>query len=511
MEENKNEIEDKEEFKTISLKKYVWPDEAALKEEKKKNKRLKKILVGSIVCALALGWFGGSVLPYGFATSLRNLLSRSSVMNASKKIEEVLQTMENDWFFSKDVDNIDERLTDQALEGITTNSEDKHTEYMTKDEMTSFTQSINRNYVGIGVQYINTDGTAIVEKVYKNTPAEEAGVKPGDIIASVDGEKMAGKTSDEIKEAVQGEAGTVVTIGFVRDGKNIALKIKRAEVSSTAYGEMKDQQIAYLQLYQFGSSTPDEVKGYLDDFKDAKGLILDLRDNGGGYLDSVAGVSACFLPKGTKVMSQEYVNGDTTETDTKEEQYADIKNIVILVNQNTASAAEVLTLALKQQRKDVTIVGTTTYGKGTVQVSKMFEDGSALKYTTSKWLSPDGTWVNGKGITPDEEVKLHDVFYQTFTKMSDEDTYRVDSVSQSIADAQLCLDYLGYDVDRKDGYFSQQTGIALQQYKEDHNLSQDETLDKETYDNLRSAVILDWNTSSTHDTQLQRAEEILHG
>ena len=511
MEEKKENVEKDDELKTISLKKYVWPDEAALKKEKKKNKRLKKILVGSVVCAVLLGWFGGSILPYGFASGLRNLISRGMTMNSSKKIQEALDIMENDWFFSKDIDNIDERLTDQAVNGITTNSEDKHTEYMSKDEMESFTQSINRNYVGIGVQYINTDGTAIIEKVYKNTPAEEAGVKPGDILYSVDGVKMAGKSSDEIKKAVQGKKGTVVTIGFIRDGKHIALDITRAEVSSTVYGEMKENNIAYLQLYQFGSSTPDEVKSYLDDFKDADGLVIDLRDNGGGYLDSVAGVSSCFLPKGTKVMSQEYANGDTTETDTKEEQYSSIKNIIILVNGNTASAAEVLTLALKQQRSDVKIIGTTTYGKGTVQVSKTFDDGSAIKYTTSKWLSPDGTWVNGVGITPDEEIKLHDVFYHSFTKMKEDDSYEVDSVSESISDAQLCLDYLGYTVDRKDGYFSQATADALKQYKQDHNLTVNETLDKDTYDSLRSQVILDWNTSSEHDLQLKKAEEELHG
>lgn len=154
----------------------------------------------------------------------------------------------------------------------------------------------------------------------------------------------------------------------------------------------------------------------------------------------------------------------------KSDKYSNIQNIVILTNGNTASAAEVLTLALKQQRDDVTVVGTTTYGKGTVQVSKMFDDGSALKYTTSKWLSPDGTWVNGVGITPDQEVKLHDVFYRSFSNMEDDESFCVDSVSDSIADAQQCLDYLGYTVDRKDGYFSSETGNALKQYKEEHGL-----------------------------------------
>ena len=506
--ENKNE---EEELKTITLKKYVWPDEAALKEEKKKNKRLKRIAIGAVVGGILVGWFGGSLLPYSFTTSLRNAIARGTTMDSSKKIEETLEIMESDWYFGSDVDDLDDRLVDQALTGITTNSEDSHTQYMTKDEMESFTQSINRNYVGIGVQYTNDGNVAIIEKVYKNSPAEEAGVQSGDIIHTVDGTDVSGMTSSEIKELVQGDAGTKVTIGFIRDGKNIALELTRAEVTSTVYGKMLEGDIAYLQLYQFGTTTPDEVKSYLDDMTDAKGLIIDLRDNGGGYLNSVEGVASCFLEKGTMVMSQEYKNGDIVETDTSSDKYTDIKNIVILTNGNTASASEVLTLALKQQRDDVTIVGTTTYGKGTVQVSKQFDDGSAIKYTTSKWTSPDGTWVNGVGITPDEEVKLHDVFYQTFTSMEDDDSYTVDNVSSSISDAQMCLDYLGYSVDRTDGYFSSGTGTALKKYKEEHNLDSNEILDKDTYDSLRSSVILDWNSSTSHDLQLQRAEEILNG
>ncbi len=511
MDENKVTEEKEEELKTITLKKYVWPDEAALNEEKKKNKRLKKILIGVAIVGILVGWFGGSLLPYGFTTSLRNAISRGTTMDSSKKIQETLEIMESDWYFGSDVDDLDDRLVDQALSGITTNDEDAHTQYMTKDEMESFTQSINRNYVGIGVKYTNDGTTAIVESVYKNSPAEQAGIQSGDIIHTVDGTDVSGMTSTEIKELVQGDAGTKVTIGLIRDGKNIALEITRAEVSSTVEGEMLDNGIGYLELYQFGNTTPDEVKSYLDDMQDAKGLIIDLRDNGGGYLNSVEGVASCFLDKGTKVMDQTYKNGDVVETDTKSDKYTNIKNIVILTNGNTASAAEVLTLALKQQRDDVTIVGMTTYGKGTVQVSKQFDDGSAIKYTTSKWTSPDGTWVNGVGITPDEEVKLHDVFYQSFTSMEEEDSYTVDQVSDSISDAQLCLDYLGYDVDRTDGYFSSKTGSALKKYKEEHNLTSDEVLDKDTYDSLRSSVILDWSQSKTNDLQFQKAEEILNG
>lgn len=508
--EDKNTNEN-DELKTISLKKYVWPDEAALAKEKQRNKKLKQKAMTACIVFLLVGWLGGSLLPYSFTTSLRNMISRSMTMDSSKKIEEVKNIMEQDWFFSKDIEDLDTRLSDQALEGITTNEEDPHTQYMSKEEMESFTQSINRNYIGIGVQYVLTDGTAVIEKVYKNTPAEKAGVQAGDILYSVDGEQMQGKTSAEIKAAVQGEAGTTVTIGFERNGKVIALDITRAEVASTTYGEMLENNIAYLQLYQFGTTTPDEVKAYLDDFSNAQGIVIDLRDNGGGYLDSVEGVASCFLEKGTEVMKQVFTNGEERITKTSQNKYTNIKNIVILVNENTASASEVLTLALKQQRDDVTIIGTTTYGKGTVQISKKFDDGSALKYTTSKWVSPDGTWVNGVGITPDTEVELHPVFSEKFTTMKEDETYEVDSVGDAVKDASLCLDYLGYTVDRTDGYFSLTIAESLQQFKNDKDLGDDAILDADTFNALRSAVLLDWNTTREHDTQLTKALEVLHG
>ena len=210
-------------------------------------------------------------------------------------------------------------------------------------------------------------------------------------------------------------------------------------------------------------------------------------------------------------MKQVYADGTVEEIRTTDGMYDNIKKIAILVNKNTASASEVLTMALKEQHKDVTVLGVTTYGKGTVQVSRVFKDGSALKYTTSKWTSPNDVWVNGVGITPDVEVKLHEVMYTTLPKMSDTDRYAFDSVSDSVKFAQLCLDYLGYDVDRTDGYFSSQTEVALRQFETDKGITVDGVLDKETFGVLYSAVVLDWNTTKIHDVQLQKAQEVLNG
>ena len=513
MDENKEELQNDEKVYSIPFRRHLWPEEVALKQEQKKVKRLRILMVAFVVVALVGGWLLGSVLPLSSLAPARKNVVNNLPLNSDEKINGVLQVMENDWFFADQVENIDTKLTDQALKGITTNDVDKHTEYMTADEMKQFTNSINRNYVGIGVQFLQANGINIIERVFRNSPADKAGVKAGDIMNKVNGESLTGKTTEEIKNLVQGDSGTDVTIEFIRQEQPLEITITRAAVSATAFGEILSDNTGYLQIYQFGENTTNEVKAYLDDFKNANvsNIVIDLRDNGGGYLTALQGIASYFLPKDTLAMKQVYADGTTEEIRTTDGMYDNIKKIAILVNKNTASASEVLTMALKEQHQDVTVLGVTTYGKGTVQVSRVFKDGSALKYTTSKWTSPNDVWVNGVGITPDVEVKLHEVMYTSLPKMNDTDRYAYDSVGEPVKFAQLCLDYLGYNVGRTDGYFSSQTEAALRQFETDKGITADGVLDKETFSTLYSAVVLDWNTTKTHDVQLQKAQEVLNG
>lgn len=490
----------------IPIKRHLWPEEVEAKKLKKSNQRLKTALVFAIVFSIAIGWVVGTLHPIRILKSLGTLSS-------DNKISEVIDIMSNDWYFSKDIDDVQDRLTDQALTGITTNDEDTHTEYMSADEITSFKQSINRNFVGIGITYLATDGQMpIVERVLKNSPAEEAGVQSGDIIVAVDGTSVEGKTSSEIADMCKGESGTTVDITFQRDGQDIVLTITRREISSTVYGEITSENYGYLEIMQFGDSTASEVKAYLDEFQGAgvTKLVLDLRDDGGGYLNDLQDVAGMFVPKGTTVMQEVFRDDSTSNIVTDGEPYECFDQIALLVNANTASAAEVFTLAMKECRDDVTIIGETTYGKGTVQVTKYFSDGSALKYTEAKWLSPSGVWVNGTGITPDITVKLHDVLYTSFTAMDDGSEFARDSVSDYVKEAQLSLDYLGYSVDRMDGYFSESTVTALKLFQKDQNLEETGVLDQSTYNSLLSAVVYDWNTSKTHDLQYAQAIEVLN-
>ena len=470
---------------------------------KKANKRLKIILFVLLCACICLS-----------AVLVKSTFFRASTISSTEdKIEEALNVMGNNWYFGKDIENLDERLLNQALTGITTNSEDPHTYYMTKEEVESFVQSINRNFVGIGVQFIATDGINMIQRVFKGSPAENAGVLAGDIIHAVDGTVVDNMSSTNIANLVKGEQGTTVHIDFIRDGETVSLDIVRDQISSTVYGEVKDG-IGYLEILQFGESTADEVKLYLEDFieQNIQNLIIDLRNDGGGYLTALQSVGGLFLDSGSVALIEEYASGKSeTLTVNGSKLWNDDGSIVILVNGNTASAAEAFTLAMKEQRSNVTIVGTTTYGKGTVQITDQFKDGSAIKYTTSKWLSSQGVWVNGEGIEPDTTIELPDILNVSIVELSEDESYSYDSVSDKVSIAQKALDYLNYGVDRTDGYFSQATEEAIKTFQKDHSLEETGILNKTTYESLVSTVTLDWSTSDANDTQLKYAEELING
>ncbi len=519
-EEKKNEeIEEvsenkEEEVIRIPLKRHLWPEEVELKNAKESAKRWKKAaIIVSLIC-LVVGFSAGNIVTLPAFSKLRSLYQNAFGANENEKLETVQDIMENTWYFSKDIEDIDERLLDQAIEGMTTNEEDAHTEYMTAAETESFVQSINRNYVGIGTQFIMYNSYPMCTKVFNNSPAEAAGLQAGDIITAVDGVDIYGYSSDEVKEAIQGEEGTDVVITVSRGGESIDLTITRGQVSATTYAKMINDNTLYLQLYQFGESTAEDVQESLDelisDHTDVK-MILDLRSNGGGYLNSVQALASLFLDAGDTVLIQEFTDGSQNVVTATSGKYEQVHDIVILVDDGTASAAEVMTLALKQNRDDVTVVGVTTYGKGTVQTTTYFSDGSALKYTTSRWLSPNEDWINGTGITPDEVVELPDALTTTFAAMEKEDVYQYDDVSDVVASVQLVLEYFGYDVDRKDGYFSLQTQALWEQFESDYGIEGDATITYDSYMQALSEVMYDWATTDTHDTQLQKAEELLNG
>lgn len=504
---NEGNTNNTEEVHRIKLTRHLWEDEVIYRKQQSKIQRLKFLVAIFLVLGILLGWIFGTFVPliqkqsYGGATT-------------SEKLNSIMEIMENEWLFGKDIENIQERLENQAIYGITTNEEDPHTEYMSREEVEEFTQSINRNFVGIGVEYATLEEFNIITRVFRDSPAEKAGVQGGDIITKIDGVDATGMDSEEIKERVTGEEGTEVVISVSRQGKDIDIPITRGEVSAIAYGQVINDSIGYINLYQFGESSANEITKFLDEFesKNITNLVIDLRSNGGGYITSLVDVASIFVEKGNVVIQEEDRSGTTEQhTATGKNYRKEFGPIVILTSGDTASAAEAFTIAMKELRDDVTVIGKTTYGKGTVQIQNTFSDGSSLKYTTAKWLSPNGVWINKIGIEPDIDVDDPEAISSIRTQSDEFEQYKEDEVGLAVQQAQLCLEYLGYTIDRTDGYFSKNTKEVITEFQKEYSLEADGVLTDKTYKAIISATMLDWYTSSDNDVQLQRALEVFNG
>lgn len=486
----------------IPLKRYEWPDE-------KKQKRNRIVQVGVLIISI--------LLSVGFGYSLRSAFIDETVVpvvQTSKlnRVEAIFDVLTQEWYFGRDQVDLETQLIEDAIKGMIDGTGDIHTSYMNAEEVTAFTEAINRNFVGIGVSYFDNNGTFIIERVFIGSPAEKAGVLPGDIIKTVDGVSTQGLTSDDLVDRVRGEENTVVTIDFQRGEEVVTLEITRGVIKNTAFGKMIDEDTAYLEIYQFGEDTGSEVEQYMQLFKEknAKDIIIDLRDNGGGYLTTLEDIGSMFVPKDGILIQQEIYSGEKLVSKSRGNILIDFEEIILLVNENSASASEVLTAAIKENI-DATIVGVTTYGKGTVQQQHAFSDGSALKYTVAEWLTPNGNHINGVGINPDVVVDLHPVMHEIFTQLTEDEAYGIDTVDESVQDAQLALDFLGYNVDRTDGYFSSKTLSALEAYIRDYKLEEEPIINKVLLDKLRSEVVRIWNVEkSEKDVQLKKALELIN-
>lgn len=485
----------------IQLQRHLWPDEI---EERKHHRRSRVLLIVLLICSFVLGLVvGGNVLS--------TKANQPVVSSISSKLDSVYSILKYNWYFGTLDENVDQHLIDRALYGMATSAEDPHTAYMSSEELESFTTSIDMGFVGIGVQYTTADNLNMITRVFHNSPAEKSGVLPGDIIYRVDGMLVSEMEPDVLPDYVKGEEGTNVVIEFLRDNEIVEKTITRGAVQNTAYGEMLEGDIGYLEIYQFGSSTGYEVKEYLNMMSamGLKKLVLDLRDNTGGYLDAYVSVVSYFVDENQTVMQQMYSDGTVDLSVSRGGKFENIEDIVILVNGNTASAAEVLTIALKELRNDVTVLGTTTYGKGTVQVTHTFSDGSAIKFTTSKWVSPSGVWINDTGIEPDITVELPDVLYYTYARMEDGEQYVYDNVSAYVQIAQQSLEFLGYSISRTDGYMDKATEAQLKLFQKEFGCEQLGVLDTETFEALIAQVTKRWSIEKEADNQLQSALDVL--
>lgn len=346
-------------------------------------------------------------------------VSYSKTKKGFDSLYETYDTIMSEYY--KDVDS--DKLIEGAINGMLESLDDEHTMYFDKKSKEKFDSELSGNYYGIGAQIqLTSDETIKITKVFDDSPAKKAGLKEEDVFVSVDGTSVKGKSATEVANMLKSDSVKTSTIVVKRNDKELTFKVTKENITLfSVSSEMLDnngKNVGYLSVSIFGQKTYSQFNDALTKLEkqDMDSLIIDLRGNTGGYLSTVTNMLEEFIDKGNVIYQIQSSSGV--------KQYKTVKasdkkyKIVVLIDGGSASASEIMSAAMKEVY-GATLVGQTTYGKGTVQTTKDLSNGSMIKYTIEKWLTPSGKNIDKEGIKPDYEVELGDSYKNNPTKEND--------------------------------------------------------------------------------------------
>lgn len=394
------------------------------------NNTLKAVLLLLGVIFVALGSFAGGfvtghLLPFGGNFNLgidtpEAIVAPTTSPEQQAATPEEMQTLfEPFWeawtlvhenYVDQPVDDV--ALMRGAINGMMQSLGDQHSTYMDPEDYKQANESLEGSYEGIGAYVDTTRDYLTITSPIPGSPAEAAGLLPGDKIIAIDGEDMTGINAELVRRKVLGPAGSTVVLTILREGadKPLEFSIVRARITiASATGEMLEGNIAYLQVTTFGSNTMPELEKALNELmpQNPKAIILDLRNNGGGYLQTSVEVTSQFLSEGV-VLYEQYGDGRRTTYEVEPGGMATDPNIpmIVLINEGSASASEIVAGALQDSGR-AKLLGTVSYGKGSVQnwIPLSGENG-AVRITIAKWLTPNENTIHEIGLTPDYPVEL---------------------------------------------------------------------------------------------------------
>ncbi len=392
-------------------------DSEKLKNEqpvRNKNNNKKTFTTSEVILLVIMS------LLIGLSASL--LLSKTSVITKNQIIDDAYlkEFVDNyEYIVNNYYEEVDKsKLIDSAIKGMTESLDDPYSTYFSENESDNFSITLNGSYKGVGIQISKEEnGYMLITNVFKNSPAEEAELKVGDEIISIDGKSVTELTTKEFSDLVKNGDNEQFNLTLLRDEKEIDITLERStvtleSVASEMY-ERNGKKIGYIYIGIFANNTYNQFKQKLDDLEKEKidYLIIDVRQNTGGHLTSVDGILDLFL-NSKQIMYKFEQNKKVTSiygTGKENKKY----EIVLLGDNSSASASEVLIAGLKENLNSK-LIGKQTYGKGTVQEMVNLSDGTQYKITVKKWLTPKGNWINNtKGIKPDIDVELSDKYYET--------------------------------------------------------------------------------------------------
>lgn len=376
------------------------------KDDQVKDSYTTKEVSRYMILGIVMGMIFSFLLIFTLSGGKNFILLNSDL----KKLVNVYDKVVKNYYMDIDKD----KMVDDAINGMLSSIGDVYTNYSDLDSTISFDENVVGTYEGIGAMVYYNDSKIVVNKVYNNMPAEKAGLQEGDIITKVDGVSYTDKNQEDLANYVKSSNSSSVILTIIRDGveKDITIKRDKIEVPvvNSNIFNINNKKIGYISLSVFTSVANKQFESSLKELekKGIDGLIIDVRDNGGGYLSSVTDISSLFLEKG-KVIYQlddgKKITSVKDKTKTKR-----TYPVAVLTNELSGSASEILASVIKESYKGF-VVGTNTYGKGTVQQVSKLSDGTMIKYTIEKWLTPDGNWINDIGVSPTDYVEQSSEYY----------------------------------------------------------------------------------------------------
>ncbi len=367
-----------------------------------------------MIIAILFGFLIGNVVSF-----TKKETASSSVPSELKEFVDTYNDIVNNYY-----DKVNkEELIDAGIKGMINYLDDPYATYFDGTSSTNFNQTLEGNYEGIGIEVTLDNNKVKITKVFADTPAKKAGLKVGDYITKVNGESVDGKSLSDVVSLIKNAKNKEVEITITRDEQEKTMKVTRTTIdmpytSSKVYEE-NGKKIGYLKIEMFSNNITKQVKNELTSLKkkNIDKLVIDVRDNPGGYLTQVTEILSLFMTKKDVIYQLQTKNNKEKVYGTSSKATYNYP-VVVLINENSASASEILASAFKETY-NAEIVGVNSYGKGTVQKTGDLNNGDTIKYTVQKWLTPKGNWINEKGVTPTKEVKLELKENETLTEDND--------------------------------------------------------------------------------------------
>ena len=407
-------MEDKKDVKTTKKISKEEDKKVVIKEvvvEKKAGFNYAEVIVIMIITLIIGGAIGAFLTKFNSDGSSNHSESITKVPSGMDEFLKTYNNIINDYYEKVDSD----KLLEAGINGMLEYLDDDYSVYMNEEASESFNEQVEGKYKGIGVEIITTDESGvIINRVFDGSPAKKAGLKPGDIFIKVNGEDVFEKSANDISKLIRNDEDGEVTVAVRRGTEEIESIIKLSTVDiesvTSKVFEENGKKIGYIRISIFADNTYLQFEKKLLELETKKidKLIIDVRDNSGGYLTTVTDIASLFLNKG-KVIYQLDTKGIVEQIYDKTKINRDYE-VVVLTNKASASASEILASAL-QESYGAKVIGTQTFGKGTVQTAYQLKSGATVKYTIQKWLTPKGNWINEKGVKPDIEVELSEDYF----------------------------------------------------------------------------------------------------